>query len=97
MVVQNGREALVAWESFRPDVILMDVQMPVMDGLEATRAIRAHEGGGGRTPIIAITANALPEQKVEGLSAGVDIYLTKPLRLQQLREALQKVCLPTDR
>jgi two-component system sensor histidine kinase BarA len=70
----------------------MDVQMPVMDGLEATRQIRAREGSVRRTPIIAITANALPEQRAEGLQAGMDVYLSKPIQIDQLVAVLEKVC-----
>lgn len=86
-VVDNGQLAVEVWEREQPAVILMDVQMPVMDGLEATRQIRARETS-RRTPIIAVTANALPEQRAEGLAAGMDVYLTKPIRLDELRLAL---------
>jgi len=91
IVVENGALALEAWAQHAPDVILMDIQMPVMDGLDATRAIRAREGA-QHTPIIAVTANALPEQRAEGLAAGLDAYLTKPVRAAELREAIERLC-----
>jgi signal transduction histidine kinase/CheY-like chemotaxis protein len=97
IVVENGQLAVEMWELEQPSVILMDVQMPVMDGLEATRRIRASESGGQRTPIIAVTANALPEQRAEGLAAGMDVYLTKPIRLDELRLAITRYCVASAR
>lgn len=91
-VVENGQLAVEVWEREQPAVILMDVQMPVMDGLEATRQIRSKESGNRRTPIIAVTANALPEQRAEGFAAGMDVYLTKPIRLDELRTAIRHYC-----
>lgn len=92
LVVENGQLAVEAWQEHKPSVILMDVQMPVMDGLEATRQIRALEGQDRRTPIIAVTANALPEQRFEGMAAGMDEYLTKPIRMDELRRAIEQLC-----
>jgi signal transduction histidine kinase/ActR/RegA family two-component response regulator len=88
----NGLEALdrVAERAF--DAILMDVQMPVMNGLEATRAIREREHGSGqRTPILALTANAMQGDRDAGAAAGMDAYLTKPVDMAALRDALAKV------
>jgi CheY-like chemotaxis protein len=71
------------------DLVLMDMQMPVMDGLEATRIIRAAESG-RRTPIVALTADAMMGARERCLEAGVDDYLTKPLELSRLREVVEQ-------
>jgi CheY-like chemotaxis protein len=67
----------------------MDVQMPVMDGLEATRQIRASEADAPSTPIVALTANAYAEDREACLAAGMDALLVKPLDRERLREALE--------
>ena len=91
---QNGKEAVEIFENSTEgefDVILMDVQMPVMDGLEATRRIRNSSRAWGKTiPIIAMTADAFEDAVQEGLAAGMDEYLTKPLNSVKLREALER-------
>jgi PAS domain S-box-containing protein len=88
-VATNGREAVDAWESGAFALVLMDVQMPGMDGLAATRAIREKERERGtRTVIIALTAHALKEDEKRCLQAGMDDYLTKPLRISGLYEKL---------
>jgi PAS domain S-box-containing protein len=91
--VADGAEAVAAWEQQSWDAILMDVQMPVMDGPTATRAIRAQEAATGRarTPIIALTANAMAHHQVEYLGAGMDILVPKPLELERLLMAIQMV------
>jgi len=90
-VVNNGLEAVTAWRSADWDVILMDVQMPVMDGVEATHEIRAEERSTGRprTPIIAVTANAMPDQCAEYAAAGMDHVVTKPLDVGRLFRAIE--------
>ncbi len=90
----NGLEALEAWERLNPDVILMDCQMPEMDGYEATREIRAREAARGRTGsqrvhIIALTANALAGSRERCLAAGMDEYLRKPFTERQLSAAIE--------
>jgi signal transduction histidine kinase len=91
VVVENGAAAVAAWEEGPWDVILMDVEMPVMDGPTATAAIRRREGetGRGRTPIIALTANAMAHQVGAYLAAGMDGHLAKPIEAKRLFEALQ--------
>jgi CheY-like chemotaxis protein len=93
VVVENGAEAVAAWERERWDVILMDVQMPVMDGITATGAIREREAAEGlrRSPIIALTANAMAHQVAEYRSAGMDGHVAKPIQVRNLVEALQAV------
>jgi CheY-like chemotaxis protein len=86
-VVDNGREALKALSSGSYAAILMDCQMPEMDGYEATRVIRAQENG-PRIPIIALTANALQEDRDHCRTAGMDDYLSKPITTKQLGEVL---------
>ena len=91
-VAANGIEALdaVARQDF--DVILMDVQMPAMDGLEATAAIRRQELAGGRhTPIVAMTAHAIKGDREMCLDAGMDSYIAKPIRAEDLLNALDRL------
>ncbi|WGZ94334.1 MAG: ATP-binding protein [Candidatus Thiothrix putei] len=90
-VVVNGREALESWQQQRPDVILMDMQMPVMDGMEATLLIRAQEQiTGTHTPIIALTANVLASDRERCLQAGMDDFLSKPFELPALLDVLAR-------
>jgi CheY-like chemotaxis protein len=92
-VAGNGIEALEAVERTHTvapyDVILMDVQMPEMDGLEATRQIRARWPGGGPR-IIAMTANAMQGDREVCLAAGMDDYVSKPVRVEELVQALSR-------
>jgi CheY-like chemotaxis protein len=92
-VAGNGREALEAMAHDHFDAILMDVQMPVMSGFEATRAIRRSERDSGRhIPIIAMTAYALKGDRERCLESGMDAYITKPIRPEALLDALERTC-----
>ncbi len=87
-VATNGREAIDAWQKGSYDLILMDCQMPVMDGFEATRGIRKLERHGKRVPIIALTANALASDRDNCLAAGMDEHLAKPMEFERLETCL---------
>jgi PAS domain S-box-containing protein len=89
VVAGDGMQALTALGESRFDLVLMDMQMPVMDGLEATQAIRAREKG-TRIPIVALTANALSSDRAQCLAAGMDDYLSKPFDLAKLRNILDR-------
>ena len=84
----NGREAVDLWHSFHPDMIFMDISMPETDGREAARAIRVAEGGRAHVPIVALTAHAMDGDAESILAAGIDRYMTKPLRKGAITEAL---------
>ncbi|MBI4603830.1 MAG: response regulator, partial [Planctomycetes bacterium] len=89
VVAATGKDALAALEKQRFDVVLMDMQMPEMDGLEATAEIRGREKSrGGHIPIIAMTANAMKGDKEVCLAGGMDGYISKPVELRALLEAL---------
>jgi CheY-like chemotaxis protein len=90
VVAANGLEALEMIEKESFDLVFMDVQMPVMDGFEATAAIRKKEASAGvRLPIVALTAHAMKGDREKCLAAGMDGYLTKPIRPQELDEILR--------
>jgi signal transduction histidine kinase/CheY-like chemotaxis protein len=88
----NGKEALACAKSQIFDLILMDVQMPEMDGLEAARAIRDWEAGKSHVPIVALTAHAMESHRDECLAAGMDSYLAKPIRFDQLKLEIARLC-----
>jgi CheY-like chemotaxis protein len=94
-LASNGLEAIECIERQPYDVVLMDVQMPEMDGLEATRRITAKWPRGQRPRIVAMTANAMQGDREECLAAGMDDYVTKPIRVDALVAALTLV--PTRR
>ena len=85
----NGVEALNVFEKWSPSAILMDMRMPLMDGYEATRRIKSTEAGRA-TPVIAITASIFKDSRNQVIAAGVDVYLRKPFRVDELFEALGK-------
>ena len=89
-IVPDGKEAVEAWRAGGYDLILMDIQMPVMDGIAAAREIRQLESSEGRrrTPIVALTANALTHQIEEYLAAGMDGHVAKPIEIAKLYEAI---------
>lgn len=90
-VVESGLEALAALERQPYDVVLMDVQMPELDGLDAARRIHETWPSDGRPRIIAMTANAMPEEREACFEAGMDDYVAKPIRLDELAAALRQV------
>src|SRR5260221_7754479 len=87
----NGIEAIESIERQAYDVVLMDVQMPEMDGLEASRHITAKWAAGVRPHIVAMTANAMQGDRELCLAAGMDDYVTKPIRVDALVQALSQV------
>jgi CheY-like chemotaxis protein len=92
VMAANGREALEALEASRFDLVLMDVQMPEMDGLEATTLLRRREEGSGRRiPIIALTASAMKGDRERCLEAGMDGYVSKPLQPDELLQVMREV------
>ena len=85
---QNGKEAVDKFCSEKPDLILMDVGMPVMDGFEPTRQIRKYSTG---VPVIGLTAYAYSSDEEKGLESGMDKYLTKPLDMHLLKEYIREL------
>ncbi len=95
VLTENGREALDALAERDFDIVLMDVQMPEMNGLDATRAIRAAEARSGRhIPIVAMTAHAMPGDRERCLAAGMDEYLTKPVHVEALVAQVERMAAP---
>jgi CheY-like chemotaxis protein len=88
---KNGFEALEKWAQAEYDLVLMDVQMPLMDGIEATRIIRERERlRGGHVPVIALTAHAFDEEREQILAQGFDGYVAKPLKMKLLQEEMKR-------
>jgi PAS domain S-box-containing protein len=95
-VVEDGAQALTAFGGNDYDLVLMDMQMPIMDGLAATAAIRAFETrvGRPRTPLIMLSANAMPQHRQDAQEAGADLHVAKPITASSLLEAISKVLEP---
>src|SRR5256714_8916850 len=87
----SGRAALSAIESRRPDLVVLDVMLPDLDGFEVARRLRQAEGAGSRVPIIFLTARDTTQDKVEGLRLGSDDYVTKPFSIEELIERVKAV------
>ncbi len=89
-IAGHGAAALVAWEGGCYDLVLMDIEMPVLNGYDATRELRRRERDGARrrTPIIALSADALPSHRAKAESVGMDGFVTKPIDRDALREAI---------
>jgi CheY-like chemotaxis protein len=90
-LVSNGRDALRAMQEQHYDLVLMDCEMPVLDGFSATEQLRAWEAAGRHphTPVVALTAHILEEHKERALKAGMDGHVAKPVELSQLRELVE--------
>jgi CheY-like chemotaxis protein len=90
-VAANGRQVLSSLEEKSYDVILMDIQMPEMDGLEATKIIRRRMPAAGQPKIIAMTAYTLQGDREQCLAAGMDEYISKPVMMEELKETLERM------
>jgi signal transduction histidine kinase/CheY-like chemotaxis protein/streptogramin lyase len=95
-VANNGEEAVAAWSAGIFDLILMDCQMPVMDGYQAAREIRSREAGGNRIPIIALTADAMKGTEQLCRDSGMDDYLTKPIDRDRLGDVINRYLSPSE-
>ncbi|HET6841926.1 MAG TPA: response regulator, partial [Candidatus Angelobacter sp.] len=96
-IAGNGREALAILKSNTFDLVLMDIEMPEMDGLEATRTIRKNEATGDKhLPIIAMTAHAMSGDRDKYLKAGMDDYISKPIHAEHLLEMIERLCAPEE-
>jgi signal transduction histidine kinase/CheY-like chemotaxis protein len=93
VVAGDGKQALILLEQQAFDLILMDVQMPNMDGLEAAAAIRENEKGRTHIPIVAVTAHAMKGDRERCLAAGMDAYISKPIRVAELNDTIEKLAL----
>jgi len=88
--VENGLEAVNITSARQYDIVLMDCNMPIMDGWQATEKIRQTEGPNKKTPIIAVTANAMKGDKEKCIAAGMDDYISKPVEKKRLEEVLAR-------
>ncbi len=89
-LAENGQQTLELWRQGNFDLILMDVQMPEMDGITATKHLRAEEGGRCHIPIVAATAHAMASDRDKCIEAGMDDYITKPINLEQLQHTIAR-------
>jgi len=97
VIAENGKLGFEQYQAGGFDLILMDIQMPVMDGFEATTAIRTHEGTtGGHIPIIAVTAHVMPGYREKCLQNGMDNYLPKPFKMQDLKKIINNTLQQTN-
>lgn len=96
-VASNGLEAFDAVKFQRFDIVFMDLQMPIMDGIEASQRIREWENGGQHTFIVALTASYLPEEGHRLFEAGIDNYISKPFELKHIERMLKYVSVPLSR
>ena len=90
----NGAEAVEAWRRGRFDVVLLDIEMPVLSGLDATRAIRSEENGRAPVPIVIVSSDFRPERISECIEAGADLHLAKPVTAAVVASALASVVRP---
>ena len=90
LIATNGEEAIEKWRQHQPDIIFMDCQMPIMDGYHASRKIRDQEPEDAHVPIIALTANAMQGDRDKCFAAGMDAYLTKPFKEEDIYNVLCK-------
>ena len=89
VTAENGQQAIAQYHATKPDLVLMDGQMPKIDGYEATRRLRRDEQESGiHVPIVAMTAHAFPEDRRKCMSSGMDDYLAKPFTIENLNEVL---------
>lgn len=92
VIVEDGAKAVKAWHQLQPKLILMDISMPVMNGIEAIQHIRGEEAKTGKhVPIIALTAHALKGDEEKMLAAGADYYLTKPINPTTLLDKISRI------
>ncbi len=89
-IAEDGQKALEAHNQNAYDLIFMDIQMPKLDGYDATKQIRISENGSKRTPIVAITANALSGDREKCIDAGMDDYVSKPIKGENIEIILKK-------
>ena len=93
----NGQQAVDLFQKIKPAMIIMDVMMPVMDGITALRELRAREAGGGRrTPVLMVTAHAMTGDKERFIAAGADGYVSKPMSLAELQKEISRVISSTE-
>jgi CheY-like chemotaxis protein len=95
-LASNGREALEEWRRSDFELILMDVQMPEMNGLEATAQIRREEAPGDHVPIVAMTASAIGEERERCLAAGMDDFISKPINFKVIEQMITATFSPSE-